>query len=141
LTRDNLIDIFIDSTEFRFLRATFLPPLSPLAAFVNNLYVRILGRGPDQAGFQSFVAQLQQNRTVLPTVQAFLASPEFLARQVTNTEFVTLLYRVFLGRVPDAQGLGSFVALLDQGIATRDQLVAQFAASPEFQAIQQQLFP
>jgi hypothetical protein len=33
------------------------------------------------------------------------------------------------------------VALLNTGTATRDQLVLQFAASPEFQAIQQTLFP
>jgi hypothetical protein len=139
LTRDNLLDIFLDSPEFA-AQASFLPPLSPLAAFVTTLYVRILGRGPDPAGLQGFVAQLQQNFTVLPTVQAFLASPEFVARHTSNTEFVTLLYRVFLNRVPDAAGLATFVALLNQG-TTRDQLLAQFAASPEFRAIERALFP
>ena len=140
LTRDNLLDIFIDSQEFA-AQASFLPPLDPVTAFVTTLYVRILGRGPDQAGLQGFVAQLRQTRTVLPTVQQFLASPEFLSRNTTNTEFVTLLYRVFLGRVPDSGGLTFFVTALNQGTATRDQLVLQFAASPEFQAIQQGLFP
>ena len=140
LTRDNLLDIFIDSAEFA-SQASFLPPLDPVTTFVTTLYVRILGRGPDQAGLQGFVTQLRQTRTVLPTVQQFLASPEFLSRNTTNTEFVTLLYRVFLGRVPDAGGLTFFVNALNQGTATRDQLVLQFAASPEFQAIQQRLFP
>jgi hypothetical protein len=139
-TRDNLLDIFLDSQEFA-AQASFLPPLDPVTAFVTNLYVRILGRGPDQAGLTGFVTQLTQTRTVLPTVQLFLASPEFLARNTTNTEFVTLLYRVFLDRVPDAAGLAGWVVLLNTGTATRDQLVLQFAASPEFQAIQQQLFP
>ncbi len=135
-----LIDIFLDSQEFAAL-ASFLPPQDPLTAFVTTLYVRILGRGPDLAGLQSFVAQLQQTRTVLPTVLNFLHSPEFLARNTTNTEYVTVLYRVFLDRVPDAAGLAIWVAQLTQGTATRDQLAAQFAASPEFQAIQHQLFP
>jgi triacylglycerol lipase len=139
-TRGNLIDIFLDSQEFADL-ASFLPPLDSLIAFVTNLYVRILGRGPDLAGLQSFVAQLQQSRTVLPTVLILLHSPEFLARNTSNTEYVTVLYRVFLDRVPDAVGLAGWVALLTQGAATRDQLAAQFAASPEFQAIQHQLFP
>jgi hypothetical protein len=138
-TRDNLIDIFLDSAEFR-TQASFLPPQEAVTAFVISLYVRILGRGPDQAGLQGFVAQLQATRTVLPTVQGFLASPEFLARNTSNTEFVTLLYRVFLNRVPDAGGLMGWVLALSGGM-TRDQLVAQFAASPEFQAIQHQLFP
>ena len=140
LTRDNLLDIFIDSQEFA-SQASFLPPLDPVTAFVTNLYVRILGRGPDQAGLTGFVTQLTQTRTVLPTVQLFLNSPEFLARNTTNTEFVTLLYRVFLDRVPDQAGLSIFVAQLTNGTATRNQLVLLFAASPEFQAIQQQLFP
>ncbi len=140
LTRDTLIDIFLDSLEFANL-ASFLPPQDPVTAFVTTLYVRILGRGPDLPGLQAFVTQLQQSRTVLPTVLFFLHSPEFLARNTSNTEYVTVLYRVFLDRVPDAGGLASFVALLTNGTATRDQLAAQFAASPEFQAIQHQLFP
>jgi subtilisin family serine protease len=140
LTRDNLLDIFIDSDEFATL-ASFLPPLDPLEEFVTTLYVRILARGPDQPGLDSFVAQLTQTRTVLPTVQLVLASPEFLARNTSNTEFVTILYRVFLDRVQDAEGLAGFVAALTSGAATRDQLVLQFAASSEFQAIQQVLFP
>jgi len=64
-----------------------------------------------------------------------------LSRNTTNTEFVTLLYRVFLGRVPDSGGLTFFVIALNQGTATRDQPVLQFAASREFQAIQQRQFP
>ena len=140
LTRDNLLDLFIDSPEFA-AQASFLPPLDPITEFAAALYVRILGRGPDQSGLQSFVSQLQQTRTVLPTVQLFLTSPEFLARNTTNTEFVTLLYRVFLARVPDPEGLATWVTALNQGTVTRNQLVTQFAATPEFQAIQQQLFP
>ncbi len=140
LTRDNLLDIFMDSAEFA-TQASFLAPQDPVTAFVSTLYVRILGRGPDQAGLQGFVAEAQRACTTLPTVQTLLASPEFQARLTTNTEFVTLLYRVFLGRVPDAAGLTTFVTTLTQGTVTRDQLVAQFAASAEFQAIQQHLFP
>ncbi len=141
LTRDNLLDIFIDSQEFAD-QASFLPPLSRPAEFVTTLYVRILGRGPDTAGLQSFVAPLQQvctSATVLGTARSFLASPEYLARQTTNTEFVTLLFRVFFDRVPDPAGLASFVVLLNQGTVTRDQLVTQFAASAEFQATVQNL--
>jgi subtilisin len=139
-TRDNLLDIFLDSHEFASL-ASFLPPQDPVTAFVTTLYVRILGRGPDQAGLQGSVTQLEQTRTVLPTVNCFLASQEFLDRHATNTEFVTLLYRVFLNRVPDAAGLTGFVATLNQEAVTRAQLASQFAAAPEFQAIQHQLFP
>ena len=93
-----------------------------------------------QSGWQAFVAPLQQSctvQTVLGTVKNFLASPEFLSRNTTNTEVVALLYRVFLERVPDVGGLTAFVTLLNQGTVTRDQLLVQFAASPEFQGILQ----
>ena len=66
---------------------------------------------------QFFVGQLRQTRTVLPTVQQFLSSHEFLSRNTTNPEFVTLLYRVFLGRVPDSGGLTFFVTALNEGTA------------------------
>jgi len=45
-------------------------------------------------------------------VLQFLGSPEFLAGHTTNSEFSTLLYRVFLGRVSDASGLPFWVAQL-----------------------------
>jgi hypothetical protein len=138
LTRDNILAIFIGSDEFADL-TSFLPPLSPLEIFVTNLYVEILGRGPDQLGLQAFVDQLQQNCDLLGLIRAFLASPEFLMRNTSNTEFVTILYRVFLDRVPDAPGLTGFVTQLNQGAATRAQLVNQFAASAEFQAIEDQI--
>jgi hypothetical protein len=112
-----------------------------VTAFVTNLYILTLGRGPDPAGLQAFVAQLQQTRQVLPVVQGFLGSSEFLDRNTTNTEYVTVLFGVFLDRVPDCPGLDSFVEALTKGAATRAQIAAQFAASPEFQAIQQRLFP
>jgi hypothetical protein len=141
LTRDNVLDVFTDSAEFAAL-ASFLPPLSPLEAFVTTLYVRILGRGPDLAGRQAFVNPLLQTcntPSVLSTIRNFLASPEFLARQTTNTEYVALLYRVFLERLPDSAGLAVWVATLNQGTATRDSLVTQFGASAEFQSALQQL--
>ena len=146
LTRDNILDIFMDSQEFA-AHASFLPPLTLMQDFMTNLYVRILGRGPDSAGMQAWIAQLQQMHQALPIIQAFLASPEFQNRQITNTEFVTLMYRVFMDRIPDPQGMAGSMAMMDQGMqmgmgitALRNQMMTQFAASPEFQAIQQRLF-
>jgi hypothetical protein len=141
LTRDNLLDSFMDSQEFA-AQVNFLSRhLAPLSTIVKSLYIRILRRPPDSHSFQTYVAQIQQNQTLLPTVLHFLASPEFQGRHTTNTEFVTLLYRTLLDRIPDASGLTSFVALLDNGAMTRTQLVLELAASSEFQAIEQKLFP
>ncbi len=140
LTRDNLLDTFMDSQEFA-AQVNFLRRLAPLSTIVSTLYIRILRRPPDSRSFQTYVAQIQQDQTLLPTVLHVFASPEFQGRHTTNTEFVTLLYRALLDRIPDPSGMTSFVALLDNGATTRTQLVLELAASSEFQAIEQKLLP
>ncbi len=64
-TRDNLLDIFLDSQEFAAL-ANILPPLDPLTGFATILYARILGRGPDLADLQSEAARCFGRRGGLP---------------------------------------------------------------------------
>ncbi len=57
-----------------------------------------------------WVAQLRRlctASTVISIIRNFLASPEFQSRQTSKTEFVTLLYRIFLDRVPDPRGLAA----------------------------------
>jgi hypothetical protein len=142
LTRQNLLDIFLDPEGVEsFIVGFFLPHPDALSLYVINLYVHILHRRPDPAGLQSFVNLLQQTRTVLPTVQIFLASQEFQARTTTDPEFVSLLYRAFLNRIPDPQGLASSLTVLAQGTVTRDQLMVQFAGLLEAQVFQARLFP
>jgi hypothetical protein len=141
LTRDNLLDVFLDSQGEFASQGLFFLRLDALSTYVTGLYVHILRRRPDPAGLQSFVNLLQQTRTVLPTAQIFLASQEFQARTTTDSEFVTLLYRAFLDRIPDPQGLAFSVTVLAQGTMTRNQLVVQFAGSLEAQVFQARLFP
>ncbi len=140
LTRDDILDIFLDSPEFA-RQTGFLPPLDPVTAFVTTLYVAVLRRGPDEIPLRNFVTDLQQSRSSFGVIAFFLNSPEFLQRNTTNTEFVTLLYRVFLNRRPDPEGLATWVAALTQGITDRGRLDLPFILSPEFQAIERARFP
>ena len=69
---------------------------------------------------------------------AFLNSREFLDKNTTNTEYVTVLYQTFLGRDPDPEGLANWVGQLDRGEKTRDEIVSGFADSKEFADIMAQ---
>jgi hypothetical protein len=145
LTRQHLIDVFHDSEEFGTILPAILPLhlqplLTPLEATVREWHLRILGRAPDPATLQALVATLRQScttTTALSSIRTLLASPEAQPHQTTNGDFLRLLYRVFLERVPDPEGAATFLALLNEGTASRGQLEAQFAASSEFQTILQ----
>jgi hypothetical protein len=59
---------------------------------------------------------------------------------MTNADFVTLLYRLLLGRDPDAAGLESYVSKLATGGLSRTQVCEDVLNSDEFQAKQEVLF-
>ena len=53
--------------------------------------------------------------------------------QIPATDIVSLLYRFFLDRAPDAAGLAQLLLMLDQGMSV-DQAAAAIAQSDEAQA-------
>jgi hypothetical protein len=73
-----------------------------------------------------------------------LQSEEFAGRYqiaaMTNADFVTLLYRLLLGRDPDAASLESYVSKLATGALSRPQVYGAFLDSDEFHAKQEVLF-
>ncbi len=63
----------------------------------------------------------------------FFNSPEFLARNVSNEQFVEYLYRVYFDREPDEGGYNNWVNALNNG-TSRNQVMAEFAKSEEWAA-------
>lgn len=53
----------------------------------------------------------------------------------SNVSFIVGLYSSVLDRAADTEGLNNWVAALDSGAMTRDQVVASFFDSAEFQAL------
>ncbi|MEL6754182.1 MAG: DUF4214 domain-containing protein, partial [Pseudomonadota bacterium] len=104
---------------------------------VFRLYQATLDRLPDTQGQNRWTGELADGASTLEDVAAgFVNSPQFKATfsdNLTNTEFVTLLYNNVLGRGPDAQGLARWVGELDGG-ATKASVVLGFSQSPQFQA-------
>ena len=114
------------------------PNITPNAAtinFVTRLYTLCLGRNPDAAGLDAWARALSNRQgTGAQVARGFFNSTEFLNKKYSNTNYVKILYRVFLGREADTNGLNSWVTALSKG-SSRDSVLDGFAKSPEFVAM------
>ncbi len=103
--------------------------------FVERLYSTIYGRTADAAGRDAYVYQLANGTSSAAGVaKNMLNSSEFASRNLSNTEFVKVLYRTFLDRESDPAGLNNWVNALNNG-ATRDSVIDAFAHADEFTAM------
>ena len=62
----------------------------------------------------------------------FLHSEELTNQNLSDREFVTRMYRTFLNREPEADGLAYWQQKLKTGEENRDTLVYGFTRSAEF---------
>ncbi len=107
-----------------------------LTAFTARLYTCTLGRSYDVNGLNAWTGAYLQGQGDLLGIATigFLHSEEFTSKNLSNEEYVKVLYRTFLGREADQAGLDSWVAALNGGYS-RDQVAAGFAYSNEFRTI------
>lgn len=72
LSRGRLMTAFSESSEFR--------SRSGVQVFVTQIYLGMLGRAPDQLGFDFWVAVLGSGTPGLQLIQTFLETPEYHLR-------------------------------------------------------------
>ena len=109
--------------------------VDPVKDFVSRLYTQVLGRQPDASGLNDWTAVLRSGKEQGAKVaQGFVDSDEFKKRNVSDTEYITILYRTFLDREPDSAGLNAWQAVLDSGLS-RMHVFKGFAESDEFTQI------
>ena len=73
--------------------------------FVKRIYIYVLDREPEKEGAAFWSKQLWEfKNTGAEVAQGFIFSPEFEARNTTDDEFVTILYKTFFGRDPEDEG-------------------------------------
>ena len=105
-------------------------------AYVSRLYTMALGRGYDAKGLNDWTGLLNDGTWSAYRVatEGFFHSAEFRNKNLSNEEFVKVLYRTFLGREYDETGLRDWLNVLNSG-KSRDEVIAGFANSKEFRAI------
>ena len=103
--------------------------------FVTRLYQLVLGRMPDSEGRDYYINLLNTGkRTGAEVAAGFVGSKEYINRNVSDSEFMDILYRTFMGRGPDTEGKQYWLSLLKNGMS-RLFVADRFCASTEFQAI------
>ena len=103
--------------------------------FVERLYTIVLEREPDISGIDFWVNSLTSgSMTGVRVADGFVLSDEMLNKDISNEDFVKILYRAFFGREADADGLATWKNLLDAG-CKKQYVFAGFANSGEFGAL------
>lgn len=100
---------------------------------VFRVYYSHFLRAPDQTGFQYWVQQRANGTDLKAMVEAFANGPEFKQRygNLSDHQFVTLVYRNVMGREPDARGLTHWVGQLGAGVS-RAEVMIGFTESSEY---------
>ncbi len=103
--------------------------------FVTRLYRVCLNREPDDTGLADWVNRLTTGQeTGASAAYGFIFSAEFQSYNYCNTDYVKQLYRAFMGREYDEEGLNNWVTALETG-TTREEVFNGFSQSTEFQNI------
>ena len=110
------------------------PEFTQSGLYVIKLYVGVLGRDPDFGGWLNWFTGLRNGATPASVLNAFLASPEFQNTygNLSNSDFVNLVYRNVLQRPPDPGGLANWLGQLNNGVITRGDMMGAFVNGPEF---------
>ena len=108
---------------------------SGVTMFVFRCYDKVLGRKPDQDGLNAWANQLLlKAETPEEVAYGFVFSNEFKAKNLSDEEYVKVLYKTFLDRSYDEAGLKAWVARLQEG-DSRYEVFRGFAYSDEFKKI------
>lgn len=100
--------------------------------FVERLYNKILGRLSEPGG-KAFWTDIfiKRKKNNIDVIKDFYHSQEFIARNLTDEEYIRTLYNSILGRDPDHDGFNFWVNELKNS-KSRDWVLACFVNSEEF---------
>jgi SpoIID/LytB domain protein len=103
---------------------------------LQRLYTAFFLRAPDAGGWAHWVGQIDGGRSMANIAGYFAGSPEFVARygNLSNADFVELLYNGVLGRQAEAGGKAYWVDLLDTRRQGRGAVTLNFSNSAEYKA-------
>lgn len=103
-----------------------------VSEFVVRLYSVCLDREPDEDGLNYHCNLLWNHMlTCSEDAHGFVFSEEFAAKTAENEVFLEYLYRAFMGRESDPEGMAYWTEKLESGVS-REEIFRGFANSPEF---------
>ncbi|MBR5066757.1 MAG: DUF4214 domain-containing protein [Lachnospiraceae bacterium] len=101
-------------------------------AFVERLYLTVLGRDGEVKGINDWTNDLiSRQKNGADVAGGFAMSREFKNRNLSNDEFLKVLYKGFFDREPDTGGYNGWISKLNSG-TSREEVIAGFVNSTEF---------
>lgn len=106
-----------------------------LYGFIERTYIYALGREGDENGIEYWVQKIAAGLST-PEIAAksFFFSPEYLQKNTSDEEFIQALYKTFMDRAAEQDGMSYWKNVLQSG-TTREAVVDGFAQSGEFAGI------
>lgn len=107
-----------------------------LTMFVYRMYNECLDRkgNVDVGGLNHWCQQLLDGASVPSVAHGFVFSQEMNNRKLSDSDFLKVMYRAFMGRDYDEAGLNHWLGVLTSG-STREDVFNSFAHSAEFKQI------
>jgi len=106
-----------------------------VTAFVTRMYRVTLEREPDPGGLASWTDGLRSGSlSGADVAKNFIFSEEFRAKNVSDEQFLHVMYAAFFNRAPDPGGFGGWMSELNQGRG-REYVLNGFVNSEEFRAL------
>ena len=106
-----------------------------VTAFVSRNYRIALGRKGDVDGLNYWTGKiLEKILTPQQVADSFVFSKECVNKKLSDTDFVKMLYNLYMDRNPGQGEINYYIQRLGQG-TSRQTIVKNFGASPEFKKI------
>ena len=107
-----------------------------LTAYVNRMYTKALERLGEEDGLNHWCQTIQTGtKNPEQVAESFINSKEFKNKNLSDEEYIKVLYRTFMGREYDEGGLAHWKSELNRG-CSREEILHRFATSKEFKNIQ-----
>ncbi|MCR5805351.1 MAG: DUF4214 domain-containing protein [Clostridia bacterium] len=144
--RDKVVDGFINSEEWCNIcasygvksgatRAKATIASANATAFATRLYTECLGRDPEAEGLKFWSLGLTNlELTGKQAAHEFFFSKEFNDHSFDNRELITRMYKTFMGRNPEDEGMNFWINEMKNGM-TKEQVFEEFVKSSEFTQI------
>ncbi len=145
-SREFVLSGFVNSNEFDVLCSGFGisrgflrqngEAINPgISQFAERLYTKVLERAGEKEGVEYWTLLIADGVcTPEAAAKSFFKSPEYQNKKTSNTHYIEACYRTFMGREAEPDGMVYWKNVMANG-ATRDDVLAGFAASAEFQQI------
>lgn len=153
VSREEVLEGFLNSQEFENLcksyggkKGSYKSPkhagldmsmnVQGVSRFVMRMYDCVLARDYEYEGYSYWGRNICRHKFGgSDMAKKFIFSDEYLEKDSSNEQFVTMLYKAIMGREPELSGLVFWVEKLGSGEMTREKLLDNFIDSQEYSDI------